>query len=88
MEEPDIHIRAEGVDISEGGVSHASGGMAIVHKLANVRAAAADALEPGQRKPAHLIQPPREPGIDGGIAPNGVRKPHELAGSSGRGHLV
>jgi len=41
VEEADIHVSTEGVDIPEGHIFHARGGVAIVQKLAYVRTAAA-----------------------------------------------
>src|SRR5665213_4266714 len=78
-EEAHIHMRAEGVDVPKGRVSHARRGMAIVQKLANVRAATAHLFKPWLGDPSHLFIGLGKPSLDAGVSPNGAREPEEIA---------
>jgi hypothetical protein len=75
MEEPDIHVSAEGVDIGKCGVFHTGDGMAVVQELANVRATAAHALKPWLRHPSQLVVGFTEPHVNATISLNGAGEP-------------
>ena len=79
VEEADVRMRAEGVDVAKGGVTHAGRGMTVVQKLLNIHAAFAHALEPRLGQASQLLVGRGEPGVDPWVAPHGARKPHELA---------
>jgi len=75
VEEADIHMSTEGVDVPKRRISHARGGMAIVQKLANVRAAAAHLFEPWPGDPSQLAVGLGKPGVNAGVSLNRARKP-------------
>jgi hypothetical protein len=79
VEEPDVHVSAEGVDVRERRVFHAGRGMAVVQPLANVGAAAAHPLEPWPGDPPQRVAGPGEPGVDVGVSPHGAREAEYLA---------
>src|SRR4051812_20731838 len=64
VEEADVHVSTEGIDVCESGVLHAGSGMAVVQELANVRSAAAHALEPRLRHPSQFCVGFTKPHID------------------------
>lgn len=79
VEEADIHMSTEGIDVAERRVSHARRGMAVVQKLANVRAATTHPLEPRLTDPSQLVVGLGEPGVDAGVSPDGGRETEEFA---------
>jgi hypothetical protein len=78
-EEADIHMGAEGVDVAEGGIVHARGGMAVVQELANVRPAAAHLPEPPPCEPAQRVVWLGEPRFDAGVSPSGAWETEKIA---------
>jgi hypothetical protein len=70
---------AEGVDVPKRGVSHASPGIAIVQKLANVGSAAAHLFKPWLGDASHLVVGLVKPSLDVGVAPDGAREVKEGA---------
>lgn len=85
-EEADIDMRREGIDVGKGGIAHARRGMAIMQKLANVRAAAAHLFEPRQSEAPQSVIAVRKPSINAWVSPNGTGEAHErVHGAGGNG---
>jgi hypothetical protein len=53
--------------------------MAVVQKLANVRPATAHLFEPRESQRPQRVIGLGKPAVDGGVSPDGARKPHQLA---------
>ena len=78
VEEADIDVISKGIDVPKRRVLHACGGAAIVHKFADVGAAAAHMVKPGLRHPPQFVSRLREPGVDLGVSLDRAGKPKEL----------
>ena len=79
VEEADIHMSTEGVDVPERRISYTGSGMAIVQKLANVRAAAAHLFKPWLGDPSQLAVRLGKPGVNAGVSLNRGGESQEFA---------